>query len=108
LGIGTGWAETSFCTVGVGRKGAGLFVGREVRSSKDALYHWVKAYQERGEAGLGNQGVWSESRRKIRVPSREKIVETKKQKSFFGIQRISHLLKRVFFLNAFPETCLDS
>ena len=106
--IGMGLAETSFCAVGVGRKGAGLFVGREVRSSKDALYHWVKAYQERGEAGLRNQGVWSESRRKIRAPGREKIVETKKQRPFFGVQPISHLLNRVIFRSASPETCLAS
>jgi hypothetical protein len=35
---------------------------------------------------------------------REKIVEIKKREPFFGVQRISHLLKRLFFLSASPET----
>jgi len=35
---------------------------------------------------------------------RKKIVEIKKREPFFGVQRISHLLKRVFFLSASPET----
>ena len=37
----------------------GLPVGllcKEVGVSKSAVHHWVKAYQERGEAGLRNQG----------------------------------------------------
>jgi len=77
---------------------------KEVGVSEDSVYHWVKVYQERGEAGLRNQGGSSGSRRKLPGPVREKIVEIKKQKPFFGVQRISHLLKRVFFLNASPET----
>jgi transposase InsO family protein len=77
---------------------------KEVGVSKDAIYHWVKAYQERGEAGLRNQGVLAGSRRKLAGPVREKIVEIKKREPFFGVQRISHLLKRVFFLSASPET----
>ncbi len=67
-------------------------------------YHWVKAYQERGEAGLRNQGVSAGSRRNLPGPVREKIVEIKRREPFFGVQRISHLLKRVFFLSASPET----
>jgi putative transposase len=35
---------------------------------------------------------------------RKKIIEIKKREPFFGVQRISHLLKRVFFLSASPET----
>ncbi|MBU1208151.1 MAG: DDE-type integrase/transposase/recombinase [Proteobacteria bacterium] len=77
---------------------------KEAGVSKDAVYHWVKAYQERGEAGLRNQGVSVGSRRKLPDPVREKIVEIKKRELFFGVQRISHLLKRVFFLSASPET----
>ena len=46
----------------------------------------------------------SGSRKKLPVPVREKIVEIKKREPFFGVKRISHLLKRVFFLSASPET----
>jgi len=79
-------------------------LSREAGVSKDVIYRWVRAYQERGEAGLRNQGVSSGSRRKLPGPVREKIVEIKKREPFFGVQRISHLLKRVFFLSASPET----
>ncbi|MGA2958803.1 MAG: hypothetical protein ABSF48_24170, partial [Thermodesulfobacteriota bacterium] len=40
---------------------------------KDVVYRWVKAYQERGEAGLRNQVRSSESRRKLPGPVREKM-----------------------------------
>ena len=79
-------------------------LSKEVGVSKDVVYRWVKAYQERGEAGLRNQVASSGSRRKLPGPVREKIVEIKKREPFFGVQRISHLLKRVFFLSASPET----
>jgi transposase InsO family protein len=64
----------------------------------------VKAYRERGEAGLRNQIGFPGSRKKLPGPVREKIVEIKKREPFFGVKRISHLLKRVFFLSASPET----
>ncbi len=79
-------------------------LSKEVGASADSIRCWVKAYQERGEAGLRNQGRSSGSRQKLPGPVREKIVEIKKQKPFFGVKRISHLLKRVFFLSASPET----
>jgi len=79
-------------------------LSKEVGVSKDVVYRWVKAYQERGEAGLRNQVRSSGGRGKLPGPVREKIVEIKKREPFFGVQRISHLLKRVFFLSASPET----
>jgi transposase InsO family protein len=79
-------------------------LSKEVGVSKSAVNHWVKAYQERGETGLRNPGVFLRKQKKLPGPVREKIVEIKKQKPFFGVQRISHLLKRVFFLSASPET----
>jgi len=79
-------------------------LSKEVGPSTDGIRRWVKAYQERGEAGLRNKGVSTASRRKLPGPVREKIVEIKKREPFFGVQRISHLLKRVFFLSASPET----
>jgi transposase InsO family protein len=79
-------------------------LSKEAGVSKDVVYRWVKAYQERGEAGLRNQIGSSGSRRKLPGPVREKIVEIKKREPFFGVQRISHLLRRVFFLSVSPET----
>ena len=48
-------------------------LSKEVGVSKDVVYRWVRAYQERGEAGLRNQVRSSESRRKLPGPVREKI-----------------------------------
>lgn len=79
-------------------------LSKEVGASTDGIRRWVKAYQERGEAGLRNPGVFSRGRRKLPGPVRQKIVEIKKREPVFGVQRISHLLKRVFFLSASPET----
>ena len=79
-------------------------LSKEVGASTDGIRRWVKAYQERGEAGLRNRFRSSGSRRKLPGPVRKKIIEIKKREPFFGVQRISHLLKRVFFLSASPET----
>jgi len=79
-------------------------LSKEVGVSKDVVYRWVRAYQEGGEAGLRNKVRSAESRRKLPGPVRRKIIEIKKREPFFGVQRISHLLKRVFFLSASPET----
>ena len=79
-------------------------LSKEVGASKDVIRRWVKAYQERGEAGLRNRIVFAGRRRKLPGPVREKIVEIKKREPLFGVKRISHLLKRAFFLSASPET----
>src|SRR5512135_2506683 len=78
-------------------------LSKEVGASQDVIRRWTKAYQERGEAGLRSGVVPSESRRKIPGPVRDKIVEIKKREPLFGVKRISHLLKRAFFLSASPE-----
>jgi transposase InsO family protein len=79
-------------------------LSKEVGCSKDVIRRWTKAYEERGEAGLRRGVVPAGSRRKLPGPVREKIVEIKKREPFFGVKRISHLLKRAFFLSASPET----
>jgi transposase InsO family protein len=79
-------------------------LSKEVGCSQDVIRRWAKAYEERGEAGLRNGVVPAGSRRKLPGPVREKIVEIKKQEPLFGVKRISHLLKRAFFLSASPET----
>ncbi len=79
-------------------------LSKEVGCSQDVIRRWAKAYEERGEAGLRKGVVPAGSRRKLPGPVREKIVEIKKREPFFGVKRISHLLKRAFFLSASPET----
>jgi transposase InsO family protein len=79
-------------------------LSKEVGASKDVIRRWAKAYQERGEAGLENRIVPEGSRRGLPAPVRQKIVEIKKREPLFGVKRISHLLKRAFFLSASPET----
>jgi transposase InsO family protein len=79
-------------------------LAKEVGASTDGIRRWVKAYQERGEEGLRNAVRSLGSRRRLPGPVRKKIIEIKKREPFFGVQRISHLLKRVFFLSASPET----
>jgi len=48
-------------------------LSKELGVSKDVVYRWVKAYQERGEAGLRNQARSSGSRRKLPGPVRKKM-----------------------------------
>ena len=79
-------------------------LSKEAGASKDVIRRWANAYQERGEAGLRNGVVPAGSRRRLPRPVREKIVEIKKREPLFGVKRISHLLKRAFFLSASPET----
>ena len=79
-------------------------LSKEVGCSPDVIRRWTKAYEERGEAGLRKGVVAAGSRRKLPGPVREKIVEIKKREPRFGVKRISHLLKRAFFLSASPET----
>jgi len=79
-------------------------LSKEAGASKDIIHRWTKAYQEQGEAGLRNGVPKARRQPKLPEPVREKIVEIKKQEPLFGIKRISHLLKRAFFLSASPET----
>jgi transposase InsO family protein len=79
-------------------------LSKETGATAESIHHWAKAYQEQGEAGLHSGVAQARGRRKLPEPVREKIVEIKKQEPLFGIKRISHLLKRAFFLSASPET----
>ena len=79
-------------------------LSKEVGCSQDVIRRWTRAYEERGEAGLRKGVVSAGNRGKLPGPVREKIVEIKKREPLFGVKRISHLLKRAFFLSASPET----
>ena len=79
-------------------------LSKEAGVGKTAIRRWTNAYQERGEAGLRSGVAPTLSRQKLPGPVREKIVEIKNKEPLFGVKRTSHLLKRVFFLSASPET----
>jgi transposase-like protein len=79
-------------------------LSKEAGCSQDVFRRWTRTYQERGEAGLRNAMVSGGSRQKLAESVREKIVEIKKREPLSGVKRISHLLKRAFFLSASPET----
>jgi transposase InsO family protein len=79
-------------------------LSKEVGCSQDVIRRWTKAYEERGEAGLRKGVVPAGSRQKLPGAVREKIVEIKKREPLSGVKRISHLLKRAFFLSVSPET----
>jgi transposase InsO family protein len=79
-------------------------LSKEVGASQDVIRRWARAYQERGEAGLRDRVIPAGSQRKLPGAVREKIVEIKRREPLFGVKRISHLLKRAFFLRASPET----
>jgi transposase InsO family protein len=76
----------------------------EIGVAQSALSRWVSLYRQFGEAGLqpARQKKWR--RAKLPVPITEKTLEIKREHPAFGIQRISQLLRRWFFLPASPET----
>lgn len=75
---------------------------QECGISGQSIRRWVRAYRLKGEAGLlPNYGGSGKS---LPSPVKEKIVAIKEANPFFGIRRISQVLKRVFFLSASHET----
>lgn len=66
---------------------------------------WVQRYQAYGEEGLKNR-VGQPQERPPQLPPAvaQKILEVKRQNPSFGVKRISQWLRRVFFLQASPET----
>lgn len=77
---------------------------KELGVGEQTLWEWLKRYRESGEAGLGDRVVVPGNRQKLPLAVRKKIVEIKRREPLFGVKRISHLLRRVFFLRASPET----
>lgn len=78
-------------------------IGEELGVGSGTVTKWVKMYREKGEAGL--QPRYS-GKRKAKVPSavKKKAIELKKANPEHGSRRISHMLKRMFFMGASPET----
>jgi transposase InsO family protein len=78
-------------------------VTQELGISISCLNKWLRQYRAEGEEGLKNRHP-DGSGRKLPTPVIEKILELKKEEPARGIKRISQILKRVFFLQASPET----
>lgn len=78
-------------------------VAQELGISTSCLYKWLRSYRAEGEEGLKNRHP-DGSGRKLPTPVIDKILELKKEEPARGIKRISQILKRVFFLQASPET----
>ena len=66
------------------------------------LYAWVRRYRKLGEAGLHDKPLERKAKR-LPPPVVEKILALKKENRFFGVRRISDLLRRFFWLRASPE-----
>ena len=72
-------------------------VSEELGVGKDTLYKWIHRYQQYGEAGLeparSRKGALP-----VAEPVKEKIVELKRARPFYGARRIADVLKRFFLL----------
>lgn len=78
-------------------------VAEELGVGHSTLNRWAKLYRDRGEAGL-QAAVRRVGTPKVAAAVKQKAVELKVRNPMFGTKRISHLLRRMFFLKAGPET----
>ena len=69
-------------------------LSKEAGVSKDVVYRWVKAYQERGEEGLRNQVKSSGGRRRLPGPVREKMSSRQGTRIMATIRNHSHSVFR--------------
>ena len=80
------------------------YVSEQGDVSIKTLANWIKRYNECGERGLKDKPRSRAGRAQIHSEVKNKIIEIKKEYPVFGVQRISDILKRIFFLKASPET----
>ena len=78
-------------------------VAREMGVSFAAIGKWVQRYRREGEEGLKTK-TSVVPRPKLPEAVRDKILQLKQEEPARGIKRISQLLRRVFFLQASPQT----
>lgn len=78
-------------------------VHQETGIAADSIYKWIVQYRKDGEAGLQPAAPPRRGSR-LGAAVREKIVELKQANPWHGVKRISLLLRRMFFLQASPET----
>lgn len=77
---------------------------REMGMDKNSLFTWVKRYKQEGVAGLQDRPNLGPRTKKLPAAITEKILNLKQENPAFGVQRISQLLRRWFFLPASPGT----
>lgn len=80
-------------------------IAQEMGVNPGQIYKWKKLYQLEGEDGL--RPKYSFPRKgsgSLAEPVVDKIIELKRENSWYGVKRISQVLRRVFFLKASPET----
>lgn len=78
-------------------------VCREAGICKGSLDRWVQRYQREGAAGLASRKPGG-SRKGLPSAVKERIVSLKRSHPESGVRRISHLLRRMFFLPGSPES----
>lgn len=85
-----------------------LLICEEMGMGTSTLSVWLRDYRKHGEAGLRGSvppgAGGAESRARLPLPVREKILELKEQNPRWGIKHIAQVLRRFFFLSASPET----
>lgn len=78
-------------------------VCEEMGMCQSTLPVWLREYRAHGEDGLRRQSLPRPGQR-LPSPVKEKIVELKKANTLHGVKRIAATLRRIFFLQASPET----
>ena len=85
------------------------FLSRETGVSASSIANWVKSFKAQGEAGLENRPRGSKPKTLTeRAPVREAIVDLKRDNPDYGVKRISQFLRRMFFIEASPETVRET
>lgn len=77
---------------------------QEMGMDKNSLFWWVKRYKESGAEGLRDRPNRGPRTKRLAAPIAEKILELKREHPGFGVERLSQLLRRWFFLSASPGT----
>jgi transposase InsO family protein len=80
-----------------------VLVAKELGVSDNTVGEWARRYQRLGDAGLRPQ-VSGPEPSKLPVAVRAKIAQLKKEQPQHGAKRISQILRRIFCLQASPET----
>lgn len=78
-------------------------VCREAGVGHNTVTRWIKRYQSEGEAGLESRRKHN-GRKQLSPVVKKKIKEVKEENPSFGVKRISHILRRLFFLPGSAET----
>jgi transposase InsO family protein len=78
-------------------------VAAEMGIGQSTLGHWIRRYRDEGEKGLEPR-VRGKGRPQVDPAAKAKAVELKRKDPEVGSRRISQVLRRVFLLQASPET----